>query len=277
MMCRPKDVPQVAYVADKEYPGPAGPRRFRAYNAHPNDSKPQPALVYIHGGGWCFDDIECHDSICRDLAKQSGVVVFSLDYRLAPEHPFPAGVEDCYAAVQWFHQSAQQLNIDPSRIAVGGDSAGGNLTAAVLRLTHERHGASIAFQMLLYPVTEIKPQAPSRTEFGKGYGLDTAIIRWVVSCYAKGQNLSDPLLSPLRAKDVGFLPPTLVLTAEYDPLRDDGKLYADKLQQQGVKCTYKCYEGMLHGFLNHMYIMPMDVGVEAMADIAKSLKSALQA
>ena len=276
-MCRPKDIPEVAYVADKEYPGPAGPRRFRAYNAHPNASKPQPALVYIHGGGWCFDDIECHDSICRCLAKQSDVVVFSLDYRLAPEHPFPAGLEDCYAAVQWFHKSAQQLNIDPKRIAVGGDSAGGNITAALLLLTNERHGAPIALQLLMYAIVDFEPRNPSRTGFGEGYVVETTMANWVMRCYAPGHNLSDPLLSPLLADDVSFMPPTFVLTAEYDPLRDEGKLFADKLKQQGVRCNYKCYEGMIHGFLNHMYMMPFDAGAEAMADIAKILKFALHA
>ena len=277
MPCRPPKVPSVAQVKDLQYPGPAGPNRVRLYNSNPDASEPQPALIYIHGGGWCFDNIECHDSICRDLAKQSSVVVLSLDYRLAPEDPFPAGLEDCYAAVQWVHQSAKQLNIDPSRLALGGDSAGGNLTAAVLLLTHQRKGAKIAFQMLHYPGMDLKHQTASRKLFGSGYGIDTEMIDWIISCYADGHDLSDPLLSPLLAEDLSFMPPALVLTAEYDPLRDEGKQYADRLLQQGVKCTYICYEGMLHGFLNHMYMTEVNVGAEAMAYSAKLLKDALHA
>lgn len=273
--CRPKEVPAVAQVEDLKYPGAAGQMHTRMYNPNPGHPSPQPALIYIHGGGWCFDDIECHDSICRDLAKQSGVVVFSLDYRLAPEHPFPAGLEDCYAATQWLHTNANKLNIDPARIAASGDSAGGNLTAAISLLTHERRGAPIAFQLLLYPSLDIQAQTESRKLLAHGYGLDEEFMLWVVASYTAGHDKADPLLSPLMAPDVNFMPPTMILTAEYDPLRDDGKMFADKLLQQGVACTYRCYEGMIHGFLNHMYMAKLDVGEEAMADCAKSLREAL--
>lgn len=249
--------------------------RMRMYNPAPNAPAPQATLIYIHGGGWCFDNIECHDSICRDLARQSNLLVFSLDYRLAPEHPFPAGLEDCYAAVQWIYSNAQQLNIDPNKLALGGDSAGGNLTAAVLMLTHQHHGARIAFQLLLYPCTHMQAETQSRKLFAEGYGLDSKLIDWVVACYTDGHDLADPLLSPLLAEDLSYMPPTFVLTTEYDPLRDEGKQFADKLLQQNVACTYKCYAGVIHGFLNHMYMAPLDVGTEAMADCARLLKDAL--
>lgn len=274
-LCRPNKVPPVAQVQDLEYPGPAGPMRMRIYNPTPDAPGLKPALIYIHGGGWCIDNIECHDSICRDLARQSNVVVFSLDYRLAPEHPFPAGPEDCYAAVQYIHRSAKQFDIDHTRLALGGDSAGANLTAAVLLLTHERHGAPIAFEMLLYPVLHMQAKTESRRLYTQGYNLDPDLLNWAIACYGGGHDLADPLLSPLLAKDLSFMPPATILTAGFDPLRDEGKLYADRLQQQGVTCTYKCYEGMIHGFLNHMFMVQLDVGEEAMADLASQLRNAL--
>lgn len=273
---RPKTVPEVAQVKDNEFPGVAGPMRVRVYNPNPQASSPQPALIYIHGGGWCLDSIESHDSVCRGLANQADLVVLSLDYRLAPEHPFPAGLEDCYAATQWICSNAKQLKLDPTRIALGGDSAGGNLTAAVLMLAHERHGAPIAFQMLLYPCVHMKAQTGSRKAFAWGYVLDADLCDWVIDSYSGGHDLGDPLLSPLLAKDLSFMPPALVVTAGYDILRDEGKQYADLLQQQGVKCTYECYEGLIHGFMNHMYIMPLDMAEQATAFCAKHLRDALK-
>ncbi len=272
---RPKIVPEVAQVKDIDFPGVTGPLRVRVYNPNPQASSPQPALIYIHGGGWCLDSIESHDSVCRGLATQADLVVLSTDYRLAPEHPFPAGLEDCYAATQWVCSNAQQLNLDPTRIALGGDSAGGNLTAAVLLLAHERYGASLAFQLLLYPCVHMTAQTESRTAFARGYLLDPDLLDWILDSYGGGHDLSDPLLSPLLAEDLSFMPPALVVTAGYDILRDEGKQYADSLHQQGVKCTYKCYEGLIHGFMNHMYIWPLDMAEQATAFCAKHLKDAL--
>ncbi len=269
-------MPQVAQVKDIEFPSVAGPMRVRVYNPNPQAPSPQPALIYIHGGGWSLDSIESHDSVCRGLAGQADLVVLSTDYRLAPEHPFPAGLEDCYAATQWVCNNAKQLNLDPTRIALGGDSAGGNLTAAVLMLAHDRHGASIAFQLLLYPCVHMKAQTESRTAFARGYLIDPDLLDWVLDSYGGKHDLNDPLLSPLLAEDLSFMPPALVVTAGYDILRDEGKQYADSLQQQGVKCTYKCYEGLLHGFMNHMYIWPLDMAEQATAFCAKHLMDALK-
>ncbi|KAL0019430.1 hypothetical protein WJX79_004239 [Trebouxia sp. C0005] len=272
---RPKTVPEVAQVKDIEFPGVAGPVRARVYNPNPQTSSPQPALIYIHGGGWCLDSIESHDSVCRGLANQADLVVFSIDYRLAPEHPFPAGLEDCYTATQWICSNAQQLKLEPTRIALGGDSAGGNLTAAVLMLAHQRHGASIAFQLLLYPCVHMKAQTGSRTAFARGYVIEPDLLDWVIDSYGGGHDSSDPLLSPLLAADLSFMPPALIVTAGHDMLRDEGKQYADLLQQQGVKCIYKCYEGLIHGFMNHMYIWPLDMAEQATAFCAKHVKDAL--
>lgn len=275
--CRPRQVPEVAEVRDIEIPGAAGPMRVRIYNPMPQASATQPALIFIHGGGWCLNTVESHDSVCRGLAKQAGIMVLSVDYRLAPEHPFPAGLEDCYAATQWISKNAQQLNLDPSRLALGGDSAGGNLAAATLLLTHERHGVPIAFQLLIYPSVHAQAQNESREKFSHGYALDRTLSNWMYMSYAgNNQDPANPLLSPWLAKDLSFMPPGYILTASHDPLRDEAQLYAERLQKEGVQCAYKCYQGMLHGFLNHTYILPMDVGEEAISDCAKHLRDALK-
>ena len=274
--CRPRKLPEVAEVRDMQIQGAVGPMRIRLYNPEPNASAPQPALIFIHGGGWCLNTIESHDAVCRGLAREANVVVLSLDYRLAPEHPFPAGLEDCYAATQWISNNAQQLNLDPARLALGGDSAGGNLTAAVLLLTHERQGARIAFQLLLYPAVHTAAKNESRQAFAQGYALDKTLSHWMYMNYAGKQDPSNPLLSPMLAEDVSFMPPAFVVTASHDPLRDEGQQYAKRLQKEGVKCAYKCYQGMLHGFFNHTYILPMDVGEGAILDCAQHLKDALR-
>ncbi len=159
----------------------------------------------------------------------------------------------------------------------GGDSAGGNLTAATLLLTHQRKGAAIAFQLLLYPAVHAGAKNKSREEFAVGYALDKTLSNWMWSNYVGSHDGNDPLISPWLAEDLSFMPPAFVLTASHDPLRDEAKLYADRLQKEGVKCEYKCYQGMLHGFLNHTYLLPLDVGEEAISACAKHLRNALQA
>lgn len=275
-LSRPRTVPEIAQVQDIQIPGTAAPLRIRIYNPEPHASAPQPALIFIHGGGWCLNSVESHDSVCRALATQANVVVLSVDYRLAPEHQFPAGLEDCYAAAQWISKNARELNLDPKRLAMGGDSAGGNLTAAVLLLTHERQGAPISFQLLLYPAVHAAAKTQSREQFAQGFALDKTVSNWMWTNYVGDQNGNSPLISPWLAEDLSFMPPAFIVTASHDPLRDEAKLYADRLQKEGVKCAYKCYEGMLHGFLNHTYMLPLDVGEEAMHDCAKQLREALQ-
>ena len=227
-------------------------------------------------GGWCICSVESHDALCRDLAKQANIVVVSLDYRLAPEHKFPAGLEDCYAAVQWISHNAEELNINPAKLALGGDSAGGNLTAATLLLSQQRGGVPIAFQLLLYPSVAVM-ETESRKQFAKGYALDKTLKTWFFTSYVSNpqQDAKNPLVSPYFAESLEAMPPAHVLTAGCDPLRDEGKLYAERLKQEGVAVTHKNYDGMLHGFLNHMYMLPLDIGDEAVKDCAMHLRQAL--
>ena len=210
------------------------------------------------------------------MAKQADIVVISLDYRLAPEHKFPAGLEDCYSAVQWISKHAEQLNVNPQKLALGGDSAGGNLTAATLLLSQERGGVPIAFQLLLYPSVVVM-ETESRKQFAKGYALDKTLKTWFFTSYVSDpkQDAQNPLVSPYLARSLKAMPPAHVLTAGCDPLRDEGKLYADRLKQEGVAVTYRNYDGMLHGFLNHMYLLPLDSGNEAVRNCVKHLRQAL--
>ena len=263
-------------MQDIECPGPTGPLRIRVYNPAAHPTVQQPALIFIHGGGWCWDSVESHDSVCRGLAIQANIVVLSVDYRLAPEHPFPAAVDDCYAATCWIFSNTQQLSIDSSRIAIGGDSAGGNLAlTTVLKAQQDSH-IHFAFQLLLYPVVDILAETESRRTFANGFGLDEDVVKFVLANYMQGQDVKNPLLSPYYAPDVSFMPPTLIFTAENDPLRDEAKLFADRLQKEKVTCTYRCCKGMVHGFMNHMYIMRLDAAEEATAECAKSVREALE-
>lgn len=203
-------------------------------------------------------------------------MVISLDYRLAPEHKFPAALEDCYSAVQWISKNAKELHIDPMKLALGGDSAGGNLTAATLLLSQERGGVPIVFQLLLYPSVAVM-ETESRKQFASGYALDKKLKTWFFTSYVSNpqQDARNPLVSPYLAKSLKAMAPAHVLTAGCDPLRDEGKMYADRLHQEGVAVTYRNYEGMLHGFLNHMYFLPLDAGGEAVKECAEQLRHAL--
>lgn len=203
-------------------------------------------------------------------------MVISLDYRLAPEHKFPAGLEDCYSAVQWISEHAAELHINPAKLALGGDSAGGNLTAATLLLSQERGGVPISFQLLLYPSVAVM-DTESRKQFAQGYALDKALKTWFFTSYVSKpqEDAKNPLVSPYFAQSLKAMPPAHVLTAGCDPLRDEGKLYAERLKREGVSATYQNYDGMLHGFLNHTYLLPLDDGVRAVSDCALRLRDAL--
>ncbi len=217
-----------------------------------------PVLVYFHGGGWTIGDLDTHDVLCRQLARDSGCVVVSVDYRMGPEHRFPAAVDDCIEATRWVQAQAAQLQVDASRLAVGGDSAGGNLAAAVciaLRDAVAVAGAGAtaalpAFQLLIYPATDMRAGAPSHTHNGDGYLLTHDSIRWYREQYInEPAQWLDWRASPLLAASLAGLPPTLVLTAGYDPLRDEGRQYADALSAAGVATQYVCFERQIHGFI----------------------------
>ena len=238
----------VARVENRTVPGPRGEIPVRIYT--PEGRAPFPVLVYFHGGGWVIGNLETHDGVCRHLANAAGAVVVSVDYRLAPEHPFPASGEDAYAATRWVAANAAAMGGDARRIAVGGDSAGGNLAAVVSLMARDRGGPPLVFQLLVYPVTDApSANAASYRENAEGYFLTAKMMHWFWNHYCgKNPDLSDPYLCPLRAKDLKRLPPALVVTAEFDPLRDEGEAYAARLREAGNQADLKRYPGMIHGF-----------------------------
>ncbi len=243
--------PEVASVHDGTIPGPLGPIPFRRYRPLGASGDMLPTLIYYHGGGYVIGNIETHDSTCRRIANKSRCQVISIGYRLAPEHPFPAPVEDGLAAYRHIRDRAASFGIDPKRIAVGGDSAGGNLAAVICQTCKRTAETAPAFQMLIYPATDFSRQSESRRSLAKGYFLTTTMIDWFNASYLPaGTDLTDLRLSPLRAEDFSGLAPAFVLTAGYDPLRDEGRAYADKLIDSGVKTTYVNYPGTIHGFFS---------------------------
>jgi acetyl esterase len=243
-----KGVP-IGKIEDGELPGPGGALPYRIYRPQQPAAQPLPALVFFHGGGCVFGDIDTHDGLCRMLCGESGCAVISVGYRKAPEHKFPAAVEDSYAATLWVVDQAAELGLDPHRIAVGGDSAGGGLAAAVCQMTATQHGPRLALQVLFCPVMDTRADTPSREAFAEGYFLDQATIDWMLRHYcAANADLDDPRLSPLRASQFSGLPPAHIHTAEFDPLRDEGEAYAKLLRQAGVAARYTCHAGMIHYF-----------------------------
>jgi len=263
----------VASVSDRSIPGPGGPLGLRIYRPA---AGPRPALVYFHGGGFVIGSLETHDGTCRALANASGCTIVSVDYRLAPEHRFPAAPEDCYAALRFAAEAGAEIGVDPSRLAVGGDSAGGNLAAVTALLARERRGPDLAFQLLVYPVTDARFDTPSYRENAEGYFLTAKMMRWFWDHYLEHTHQAeDPLASPLRAKDLAGLPPALVVTAGYDPLRDEGEAYAARLREAGVDTELKRYPGMFHGFFS-MYDA-LDDGRDALERAGAALRRALSA
>ena len=240
---------EVLSVENRLIPGPQGDIPLRIYQ--PFGKAPWPVLVYFHGGGWVLGDIEAHDATMR-LLCQKGILVIAVDYRLAPEHPYPGAIEDGYAAVLWVSEHGESLGGDVSRLAVGGDSAGGNLAAVVTLMAKEQQKPTIDKQLLLYPATDAGSMAPSIFENGQGYFLTLPLMRWFFKLYTKGvgAHWSEPTISPLRAKNMRDLPRALIITAEYDPLRDEGESYADKLRLSGVPVVCTRYQGTIHAFFH---------------------------
>ena len=242
--------PEVAGVTDRTIPGPAGPIPVRVYAplGVPPDPAP-PLIVFYHGGGWVIGSLTSHDPECRALANAAGTVVMAVDYRLAPEHKFPAGVEDCLAACRWAAANGAEIGADPSRIAVCGDSAGGNLAAVIAQIAAREWGPRIALQVLIYPVTRAATETDSYRRYAEGYVLTRAAMRHFIAIYLNdAAEADDPRASPLLAEDVSGAAPALVVTASHDPLHDEGKAYADKLGAAGVPVEYVCYQGLTHGF-----------------------------
>lgn len=230
--------------------GPAGPIPLRLYRGMgAGKERPQPALVYLHGGGWVVGDLESHDQLCRALANAAQCIIVAVDYRLAPEHKFPAAVDDAIAAVGWIWANAARLGIDAGRLAVGGDSAGGNLSAVVTLDARDRGGPPLVFQLLIYPGTDMALKGPSHERHADQLPLTHKTMRWFVDHYLPGaQAKSDWRASPLRAKSFTGLPPALVITAGFDPLCDEGQGYAEALSKAGVPTEHVCFDGQIHGF-----------------------------
>lgn len=242
---------RVAGTRPVSIPGPAGAIPARLYRPTMG-ADPAPLLVFFHGGGWVLGDLDSYDSACRLISRDAGVNVLAVDYRLAPEHRAPAAVDDAYAAYLWAREHAVELGADPGRIAVGGDSAGGNLAALVTRLARDTGDPLPSLQWLIYPATDLRGGTRSRSLFGDGFLLTKRDMDWFQDRYLEGSGLeiADPMVSPLLATDLAGLSPALVVTAGFDPLRDEGEQYATALRQAGVTVDYRLMSTMVHGFLN---------------------------
>ncbi|MFO0953235.1 MAG: alpha/beta hydrolase [Isosphaeraceae bacterium] len=266
-------LPEVGRVQDVSIPGPAGPLRARL-TVPAEAATPSPAVVYFHGGGFVCGSVYSHDHLCRALTNAARVAVLSVDYRLAPENPFPAPVEDAEAATVWAAAHAPEVGIDPEKLAVGGDSAGGNLAAVVALRLRDRGGPALAAQLLLYPATDSDFDTPSYLENADGYLLTRAAMMWYWDQYVPDPaRRTDPDASPLRAGPLEGLPPAVVVTAEYDPLRDEGEAYAHKLAVAGVPVRLLRYDGMIHGFLRRHHLLSR--GKSAMAEVGEALRAAM--
>jgi acetyl esterase len=239
----------VARVEEMTIPGPGGEIPIRVY--WPREDGPLPVLVFYHGGGWVIGDLDTSDRLCRMLSNRASAVVVSVDYRLAPEHPFPAAVDDSYAALEWVARNGDRLHVDPSRIAVGGSSAGGNLTAAVALMARDRGGPKLAYQVMIYPATNLLDlTTPSHRDFADGYGLTREHVEFFRDSYLPEiPDRKNPYASPLLAESLEGLPPAIVITAGFDVLRDEGIDYAERLEAAGVPAVTVRYPSMIHGFV----------------------------
>ncbi len=268
------DAPDVAHVEDLTVDGPGGPIPVRAYRPAGSDAdNALPVLVYFHGGGWVFGDIDTFDVLCRQVANAGGAALFSVDYRMGPEDKFPAAVEDAYAVTRWVGDGAGGRAIDTTKIGVIGDSAGGNL-AAVVALMARDGGPKLVFQSLLYGVTDLRWGRPSHESFAEGYLLSMPLLDWFLGHYLNSpDDVHDWRASPLLADDHSGLPPALIITAGYDPLRDEAKAYADRLAEAGVAVEYRCFDGQIHGFMSMGRII--DDAAVAIGEVGASLRRAL--
>jgi len=261
---------ELARIDDLEVPGPSGSIPIRVYV--PNGDAPLPVVVFFHGGGFFVGSIETHDAVCRELAARAGWIVVSVEYRLAPEHPFPAAIDDCFAVLQWCASEAKSFGGDPTRLAVAGDSAGGNLAAAAALRARDEGGPPLALQALVYPTTDAACDTESMARNGSGYFLtaDAMLMSW--GLYAPDADArANPYACPMRAADVAGVAPAVVITAEYDPLVDEGEAYAKRLADAGVAVELTRYDGMIHGFVQMLALTPR--ASEAIDQVAAALRA----
>ena len=269
--------PPVASVENRTIPGPAGAIPVRVYRDSDGAGAARPGLAWFHGGGHVIGSLDTHDAMARHLCREAGCVVVSVDYRMGPEHPFPAAVDDCVAAVRWLAEHGREIGADPGRIAVGGDSAGGNLATVAALTARDDGGPALRHQLLVYPVTDYRCRGPSYERYARGYGtLEAESMRWFQRHYLGGPDGADDWrASPLLAADLSGLPPALVITAECDVLRDEGVAYAERLAESGTPCEHAPFPGMIHGFFGLLGIA--GAAAEAHALAARTLRSAFAA
>ncbi|WP_432168413.1 alpha/beta hydrolase [Streptomyces sp. bgisy031] len=268
------DPTPVGSVANRTVPGPQGRTvPVRIYRPLNEPAAPPPAMVFCHGGGWVFGDLDGHDDICRRLANRIGCVVISVDYRLAPEHPFPEPLEDVYAVLKWAAQQGDSLLVDTERLVLAGDSAGGNLAAAAALLARDQGGPHVAFQLLIYPVLDADFTRASYVENAKGYPLTAEHMRWYWDQYAIVTARAEPYAAPLQTPNLSGLPPAHVITAEYDVLRDEGENYAKRLHEAGVPVTVQRYPGAFHGFFGFGALLP--IAREAFGEAVAQVRAVL--
>jgi acetyl esterase len=258
-------------VTNQNLEGPGGELPVRIYR--PSLDPDLPVIVFFHGGGWVLCDLDSHDGLCRLTANAVGAVVVSVGYRLAPEHPYPAAPEDCYAATEWVSRHGEELGVDVGRLAVMGDSAGANLAAVVALMARDRGGPAIAYQCLIYPVTDYDFDTASYRDNATGYYLTATAMQWYWDQYVAPEQRNDPYVSPLRAPDLSGLPATYLITAQFDPLRDEGGAYAARLAEAGVPVQTKVYDGAFHGFFSMGTALPVGklANTEAFAALGLAL------
>jgi acetyl esterase len=265
----PKPDEKIAGIEDRSLPGGLKVRIYR-----PEGKGPFAALLFFHGGGWVVGDLDSHDHVCLSLCRRAGVAVISVDYRLSPETPFPGALDDCDAALRWASERAAELGIDPKRIAVGGDSAGAQLAIGLALRVGAKGGPPIAFQLLIYPVTDRNFETESYREFASGFGLTRNNMSWFWECYLPDGGTLPVEAAPLRALTLKGLPPAFVLTAEFDILRDEGEAFARRLHKEGVPVRGVRIQGMNHGFIRMAAVYPQ--ADHAVTECAKALSDALR-
>src|SRR5215470_18808145 len=265
--------PELARIEDVRIPGPAGEIPARVYSSNAAKTS-QPTVAYFHGGGWVQGDLETHHGLCARLAKHAGVLVVAVDYRLAPEHKFPAAVDDCFAAYRWLREKGRDLGVDTARVGVAGDSAGGNLSAVVSQLAAAAGLPVPACQVLIYPAVDASLETESHRELVEGHVIPRERIIWYMQQYLRGEaDRSDVRCSPLRATSLTGQPPAMIVTAGFDPLRDEGRAYGDRLREAGVDVVYREYPGQIHAFVSLTKAIPQ--GMACTLEIADYLRRRL--